>query len=246
MFRVYGWLLLALLAATSGCRRQDELAAQLRRELEAANHELLAMRGMVSDLRKAQARALEAKEAELRQLADDFHQLDHTAEAIRTLVQEFAAYKSSYRQHSREKAPGMELGDVVLGTLTCRNARVREVTDTHLALMHQSGSTRIPMAEAPPHLQDLFAYDPLLETVTKQTSGTGTDWLLSAMEAAQRHRSARAAEKSLAASGGLAAGNPAAAISASSKPALCQPCDMPAWRRFSNFTGSFWAPLRQR
>lgn len=260
------WLLLLALASLTGCRGQRESVVNLVERQEALSQEVEALKREVSETRRSYLKSIQEKELDFQGFADQVRRLSTTADAIRETMQEFALYKQAYRKQARAKAPGTELGDLPVGSQIYRGAKVREVTDTHVAITHENGTTRLPLSAAPPALQDLFAYDPLLDAVVEQASGTGTDWLLSAMDAAQRMIEANplpaggggtvaSVTPSASASSGGSTGSAAlGSVGASSRYVLpsssgysyYSTSDIPAWRRFNNFTGSYWAPLRNR
>lgn len=242
---LYGFLLLALTAV--GCRKAGPGVAELQEKQEEVSRRTDDLAREVRLLRSEYKKALDAKEADFNEFALGVRRLNETADAIRDSMEKFAAYKRDYRKRVRAKAPGMELGEVVAGTRTYQDARVKEVTDTHIALMHQSGTTRIPLSQAPLELQDLFAHDPVLDTVVAEATGTGTDWLLSALDSAQKlASSAPAPRATFAANPSETSRAPASSVPALGYDASCYYSDRPAWRRFSSFTGSFWAPLQNR
>ena len=246
----------------NACRGQRGAVADLVARQEALATEVEALKREVSETRRGYLKSIEAKETDFEGFAEQVRELSATAEAIRQTMQEFALYKQAYRKQARAKAPGMELGDLPVGSQVYRKAKVREVTDTHLSLAHESGTTRLPLAEAPPALQDLFAYDPLLDAVVQQAEGTGTDWLLSAMETAQQVLKADpiAGNARTVATVSTGTGPSSTGSGFSSASTLATPVssyrvpyttyystsEVPAWRRFNNFTGSFWAPLKNR
>ena len=178
-------------------------------------------------------------------------QLNDTSEAIRHAMESFATYKRQYRKVAREKAPGTVLGDIPYGSQTLRQVTIREVTDTHIHVQHGNGSARIPLPDAPPNLQAKYGFDPSLDVVLKEATGTGTDWLLSAINAAQHYASTQSAAQSGKANRTTAqtATTPSSSnvtFTSNSNGFDPQINVRPTWQRFSSFTGSYWAPLHQR
>ncbi len=244
MIRVFCALALALVATFASCRNDAPGVEALTERQQQLSQQVNELSRSVSALRKAYLKDLDAKEADFNAFASGVKQLNKTADAMRACMEEFVEYKHRYREHVRVKAPGTELGDLAVGFQTLRNARVREINNTHIVFSHSNGTSRVLLAEAPVALQNRFAYDPLLDAVMEQATGTGTDWLLSAMEAAQKYASGNpAVVASKKVNSNAAAGvAPVNSSYASSYP----PSDQPTWRRFSSFTGSFWAPLQNR
>ncbi len=239
--RLIYWSILISLMALCGCRKGGLRLSQLQEKQERLAQETADMSRTVSDLRRTYLKALDSKEEDFNEFAQSVRRLNETADAIRETMGKFAEYKKDYRKHVRTTAPGLVLGDVAFGMQTYRNARIKEVTDTHIAIMHHTGSSRIPLAQAPLDLQDRFAYDPGLDVVVAQSTGTGTDWLLSAIDAVQRYTADQAGSRP-----GGDAKNGASSSQAQAASQYASQSDLPAWRRFSSFTGSFWAPLQNR
>jgi len=249
MMHTTRWIFVSVLAVTSlSCNRQAVPLSELTDRAEKLTEQNTLISQEIRDLRRAYNKELDAKEEDFAAYASAIKALNDTAETMRLRLLAFGDYKREYRRITRAKAPGMPLGDLAVGSRTLREIKVKEVTDTHIAMAHKDGSTRIPLAEAPPSVQDLFAYDPSLDVLLKESSGTGTDWLLSAMASAQQFaasqpeagpRTARVAAAS--------SSQPQAAASTGYTTGTGYAQDnRPTWQRFSNFTGSFWSPLQNR
>jgi hypothetical protein len=250
-----------LVVASSACNRHTAALSDLIDRQEKLADESAHLSQQIRDLRRLYNQELDAKEADFAGYAAAIKELNDTAEGMRQTLLQFGDYKREYRRASRAKAPGLVLGDLPVGSRTLRQATVKEVTDTHIALAHQDGSTRMALADSPAVIQDRFAYDPSLDVLLEETAGTGTDWLLNAMNTAQQYATAQVDSQSTATGGNIAArqattnaapspntgSNVTAAASYSSYPnGTYTSQSRPAWQRFSHFTGSFWSPLQNR
>jgi hypothetical protein len=265
--RATAYNLLFLVALFSlACNRSGPSVAQLQEKLETVtrqNQEILAAN---RTLRKDYQDALDEKEEDFSAYAEGIRTLNETSESIRKTMEAFAAYKREYRTVSRKKAPGTTFNEIPFGSQTLRSVTIKEVNDTHIHVLHNNGSARIPMNEAPENLQARYGFDPSLDIVLERASGTGTDWLLSAISAAEQYAatqvpdpSTTANATSTASTSTSAAGTPVAASQSNSgtysspvsySSAYSSPYSLystePTWKRFSRFTGSYWAPLQQR
>ena len=251
--------LLLVTLLTASCNRSGPSVSELQERLDNVTQANRDIATASRALRKDYQRLLDEKEEDFTAYADGIRALNDTSESIRKTMEAFANYKRDYRTYSRKNAPGTIIEDVPFGLQTLRKVTIKEVTDTHIHVLHTNGSARIPMNDAPDALQARYGFDPSLDVVLQQASGTGTDWLLSAIDAAEQY-----ALNNVPAS-------PSPPIAASSSPS--SPASVPApqsnygtlsaslptapvygsyysteptWKRFSSFTGSYWAPLQQR
>lgn len=242
------WLICLFLALVNlSCNRHSVTLSELMDRQDKLSEETTKLSQQVRELRRTYTRELDAKEADFAEYAATVKQLNDTAESMRLTVLEMGNYKREYRRVSRSKAPGMILGEVHTGPRVLKDTTVKEVTDTHISLSHRDGTTRILLADAPLDLQDLFAYDPSLDVLLKETSGTGTDWLLSAMTTAQNYAANQQDETAPRVASSAPRRNISAATpDASYNTSAYQYESRPTWQRFSNFTGSFWSPLQNR
>lgn len=247
---------LLALSLTSACNRSGPSRAQLEERLETLTRQNQELSAAASALRRDHKRLLDSNEKDFAAFAAGMKQLNDTSEAIRRTMESFATYKREYRKVAREKAPGTPLGEIAFGSQTLRQAIIREVTDTHIHVQHGNGSARIPLPEAPSHLQAKYGYDPSLDVVLREAKGTGTDWLLSAITAAQHYASTQAPAQSVTATRSTARSANASPsnvtytstsnFTSNSNGFDPQVNVRPTWQRFSSFTGSYWAPLHQR
>ena len=251
--------LLLVTLLTASCNRSGPSVSQLQERLDAVTQANKDIATASRALRKDYQRLLDEKEEDFTAYADGIRALNDTSESIRKTMESFATYKRDYRANSRKNAPGTVLDDVPFGLQTLRKVTIKEVTDTHIHVLHTNGSARIPMNEAPDALQARYGFDPSLDVVLQQASGTGTDWLLSAIAAAEQYALSNvpaSASPPIASSrppstptsvpasqsnyGTLSASLPTAPVYGSYY------STEPTWKRFSSFTGSYWAPLQQR
>jgi len=255
------WLFYSFLALSSmSCNRPSVTLNDLIERKDRLADENGQLTRQVRELRRSYTKELDAKEEDFTAYANAVKELNDTAEGMRLNLLKFGEYKREYRRLSRAKAPGLLLGDIDYGSRTLRETKVKEVTDTHISLAHKDGSTRLLLSEAPARIQDLFAYDPSLDVLLKETTGTGTDWLLNAMATAQNYAEptapgaplqpttsvASTSTSNSAATSGASAGHspPPGYHSYTIYTSYTNP--RPTWQRFSNFTGSYWAPLQNR
>ena len=241
LHRVLALLAVGLLAS---CGEKGPTLADLSARHEILERETAEIRLQLNELRRAVKTMLDSKQQAFDQFAEGIRSLNETSESIRTTLEAFAAYKREYRKKAREKAPGTALGDVTVGTQTLREAVIREVTDTHVSFRHASGTTRVPLTEAPPDLQARYGFDPALDLVIAKAEGTGTDWLLSAMAAVEQLTDPASLDAPTVM--GSRPAKPSATSGVSASPSYSSSTTRPAWAQFSNFTGSYWAPLQQR
>ena len=241
LLRVFVLMGVALLVS---CRDAGPHRAELSARYEALESETAAIRRQVEELRRTLKTTLDSKEQAFDQFTESIRGLNATSESIRTTLEAFAAYKRDYRQKAREKAPGTRLGDVTVDGHTLRDVVIREVTDTHISFRHSIGTTRVTLLDAPYDLQARYGFDPALDLVIAKAEGTGTDWLLSAMAAVEQLTEPSATRAPAVMGSRPVASNASTAASSSSTGSFCR--SRPAWSQFSNFTGSFWAPLQQR
>jgi hypothetical protein len=250
--------LLLVTLLTASCNRSGPSASQLRDCLDSVTQQNQDLVAATRALRKDYQRLLDEKEEDFAAYADGIRALNNTSESIRKTMESFANYKREYRESSRKNAPGTVLDDIPFGYQTLRKVTIKEVTETYIHVHHTNGSARIPMTEAPDALQARYGFDPSLDVVLQQASGTGTDWLLSAIAAAEQYA--------------LSSVPASASPPIASSPPPSTPTSVPAsqsnystlsatlptspygsyysteptWKRFSSFTGSYWAPLQQR
>lgn len=251
--------LLLVTLLTASCNRSGPSVSELQERLDTVTRQNQDMVTNTRALRKDYQRLLDEKEEDFTAYADGIRALNDTSESIRKTMEAFANYKRDYRTYSRKNAPGTTLEDVHFGLQTLRKVTIKEVTETHIYVLHTNGSARIPMSDAPDALQARYGFDPSLDVVLQQASGTGTDWLLSAIAAAEQYALTnvpdsatpstassppRYSQPSLPAS-------PSSYGSIATSPTTSTPYSSyystePTWKRFSSFTGSYWAPLQQR
>lgn len=249
LFRAFlGICLILLIPLLGACNRGGQSLHALNDRLERITLENRESSTEISRLRQAYRQMLDQKEKDFNAFADGVRLLNETSESIHQTMVAFADYKREYRRAARSKAPGTPLGDLALGSQTLRQAVITEVTDTHIHLRHTAGSTRVALVDAPETLQSRYGYDPSLDIVLKQATGTGTDWLLSAIDAAQHYAANQPVTSPPRSSTRKPATPHASTAGDSGDLAQFDPrlSDKPAWQRFSNFTGSYWAPLKNR
>lgn len=251
-------LLVALLI--SSCNRSGPSVTELQDRLAFVTQQNQDLVSATRTLRSDYKRLLDEKEEDFTAYAEGISSLNTTSESIRNTMQKFANYKREYRTASRKSAPGTTFEDLSFGYQTLRKVTIKEVTETHIHVLHTNGSARIPMPEAPEALQARYGFDPSLDIVLTQATGTGTDWLLSAIAAAEQYALNHAPTTSSStsvASSSTSSSPPLSPASQSNYGSLSSSISNPSpygsyysteptWKRFNNFTGSYWAPLQQR
>lgn len=252
-------LLLVILFLPS-CNRSGPSLTQLQEHFETLNRQNQDLVTSTRTLKQEYKRVLDEKEEDFTAYANGIRALNNTSESIRKTMESFAAYKREYRAASRKMAPGTILDDVPFGYQTLYKVTIKEVSDTHIHVLHSNGSARIPITEAPDALQARYGFDPSLDVVLQQATGTGTDWLLSAIAAAQQYALTNvptSATRSPITSSTFSNSPPSTPASQSNYGTLSASLPSstiyyssystePTWKRFSSFTGSYWAPLQQR
>lgn len=77
-----------------------------------------------------------------------------------SLVKRFETYRSDYHDAIIKRATGLELGDVMVGGVTYRAARVKMLDAWEVSLNHNAGVTRVELVNLPDNLKTLLGYDP--------------------------------------------------------------------------------------
>jgi hypothetical protein len=176
---VKGWLV-ALMFGLCSC--QDD--AQLRllgdqvRGLESIQAQSKAEMARL----QLQMKAVQAERDKLKAERDKLQsQMDEAAKALEAIRKDFTDYKAQYKVSIRKRAPGMELEVVEFEGKKFERVRVRELTDSNLTFMHQSGTMSVPLNRLSPTLQSRLGYEKAMPVmaVTKEaasiTEGVGLD-----------------------------------------------------------------------
>jgi hypothetical protein len=176
---VKGWLVVLMFGL---CSCQDD--AQLRllgdqvRGLESIQAQSKAEMARL----QLQMKAVQAERDKLKAERDKLQsQMDEAAKALEAIRKDFTDYKAQYKVSIRKRAPGMELEVVEFEGKKFERVRVRELTDSNLTFMHQSGTMSVPLNRLSPTLQSRLGYEKAMPVmaVTKEaasiTEGVGLD-----------------------------------------------------------------------
>ena len=152
-------LLFILAILTLPSCKDDEHLSQLQEEVRTLSDQQNQARSETNRL-KAQLDSL-GKERDA--LKADRARLDAEVETLRKtldqLQRDFTDYRSKYRISMREKAPGMDLGDIVVDGRTYRKVKVREATEDLLSILHDSGLQKFAWNVLPVEIRKLFGLE---------------------------------------------------------------------------------------
>lgn len=162
---------------------------------------------------------------------DTSAELDRIEADIDALDTQVLQYKADYRRSIQARAKGMSLPDMEAGGASYKSISVSAASDTHLTIIHASGTTKVALADAPKPIQDLFAFDPLLAAAAPGSAGAAPiDYLgiaiLQGKEIAERIAIEKAERKKR------------------PKPVKRQSVSKSQRAPTTNFTGSYYAPLQ--
>jgi hypothetical protein len=238
MKNVTSYALCLMLGTVSlvGCLEKGVSMADLMQRMETLQAQVADSKKQAAEMKAQMTRINKAREADFEGLDVSKKVLDSVADEIRMEMQRFAEYKGEYRKVIRAKSSSMNLGELQIGSQKIYDAVVTDVTNGGVTVRHRAGTLRIAFAEAPLEVQDLFGYDPELDTLVERSKGTGAEWLANAIDASSTSDS----------SGGAVSSGSSRAGAVAAADADCVTCERPKWTRFSNFTGSFWRPMQNR
>lgn len=227
--------LFGALTAVSSCSRHTEqlqaLAdklAELEERSDALKRDVIAQRKAVESVSSERERLLMAR-------AETGKEVQKLLASMKSAEDDFATYKKDYRRAIQERAKGIELGDVSVqgSNEMLRSVVVSSATDTELTVLHTNGMARIALAKAPPHIQEMFAFD---ESLDSESADTKT----------QLDHAIRLGKKNLAVNK-----ERLEKIARDSQRRFIAPTKSPdsddrdpAWKKTSTFEGSYYAPLK--
>lgn len=218
----------------AGCSRDTARLEELSRQI-AAHEEVLRNLNRQAESERARLQSVDDERRKLAADQDAIHaHLDQVAEEIEALDREILAYKNDYRRSIQARAKGMSLPDMTVTGTSYKNVRVSAASDTHLTIIHETGSGRVALADAPRSVQDLFAYDPSLQVAAQpRQAGASMDYLgiaiLQGKETAEKIAQEKEERKKR-------------SQKRSRRPAPSRSQQAPA----TNFTGSYYAPIQQK
>ncbi len=227
-------MVLAGISLIAGCSRDTARLEELSRQIANQEEELRNLNRQLEDERVR----LQRVDGERRQLAADqdaIHaHLDRIEDTIEALDGEILAYKADYRRSIQARAKGMSLPDMTVAGTPYRNVRVSSASDTHLTIIHETGTGKVALADAPKAIQDLFAYNPSSPAAAEpRQAGAAVDYLgiaiLQGKETANKIAQEKEERKK----------HPP---KRSRRPASSSSQRTPT----TNFTGSFYAPIQQK
>lgn len=140
--------------------RDDAHVQALQNEIRSLTERQAQVQGELNRIR-GQINSLSAERDQLKQEKAALEaDLESARKNLESLQKDFAAYKAEYKISMRERAPGMQLGSLMVDGKTYQNVRVREATEELLAIMHDGGTTKFPWPSLPEQLQRLFGHQP--------------------------------------------------------------------------------------
>jgi hypothetical protein len=80
--------------------------------------------------------------------------------ALAVVKDQLLVHNKAYRESIRRRAPGLNLENFEALGRQFSNVVVKHVDDWELAFKHASGMSRINLADAPPEVRMMFAYNP--------------------------------------------------------------------------------------
>lgn len=114
--------------------------------------------------------------------------LEQARKALEQIQKEFANYRSQYKLSMKTRGVGMSLGDLLVDGQTYRNAKVRDVTDDILNVIHESGTKKFSWDNVPENIRRVFGFEKPGEFVTITLPGTRkAEAVLSTEERIARH-----------------------------------------------------------
>lgn len=115
-------------------------------------------------------------------------ELEQARKAFEQIQKEFASYRSQYKLSMKTRGLGMSLGDFLVDGQTYKNAKVREVTDEMLSVLHDSGTKKFSWDALPESIRRVFGFEKPGEYVTISLPGSRKpDSPLSIEERIARH-----------------------------------------------------------
>lgn len=144
-------------ALLSSCRDDAHVQA-LQDEIRSLTERQGQVQGELNRI-KTQMNSLSAERDQLKQEKAALEaDLESARKNLEALQRDFAAYKAQYKISMRERAPGMQLGSLIVDGRTYQNVRVREATEELLAIIHDGGTMKFPWPSLPEQLQRLFGH----------------------------------------------------------------------------------------
>jgi hypothetical protein len=144
---------------TSVISNQEEQIESLRRDLEYSEGKLASLverKRIADDLAKAKV-GVSRQQALVAELGV---KVADTGEEITALKHAFEDYKTKYRTVVRDAAKGTALDEFeTLDGEVYKQVSIREVNSVGMLISHRDGSKRIPYANLPREMQDLYQFD---------------------------------------------------------------------------------------
>lgn len=146
----------AILLSSCGQQQQIEI---LQTEINRNRKSMTELQDEMNRL-QTQVKALSAERDKLKESKAQLEAgMDKAKQDLETLKKSFESYRSQYRVSMKSRAPGMELGELVVAGRAFSAVKVQEATDDKLCFMHSGGSEKMAWKTLPLSIQQLFGQD---------------------------------------------------------------------------------------
>ena len=151
---------LVLVLALCQCSKPVQDLSALETELGEAKERLSALRKRIGAMRDELGRAASSTDEQQTVINSCLARRKEFEAALDVVKDELLAHNKAYRESIRSRAPGMTLENFEALGRQFSNVVVKHVDDWELAFKHSSGMSRIKLADAPPEVRIMFAYNP--------------------------------------------------------------------------------------
>ncbi len=237
-------VILFLAGSLVSCSRNLERIAQLSQKLEQLEAEQEEISKELSEQRTKVQVLHGARDKLMEEMVTKSEELDTFVDRIGELQKGFVSYRNEYRKSIRARTKGLVLPDFSVGTKTYKGVSGSSVTSTELVFLHSDGMGKVALADAPANIQEIFAYDPAVPKENSKTAQS-VEGFLDQIIKRGRERADEIAEakNALQKSKIMTKATKGAGVPAGIPNGLQVPASRD-WQRRSNFTGSYYAPLR--
>jgi hypothetical protein len=147
-------------AALVGCNKSESAnISQLREAVHQLGQDLDEERRTIERLRSL-TRSRDTLDSEV---VKDMKGIMASQEQLKTeiseLKQRYETYRQEYRESIRLRAPGMELGDLVVNGTLYKEVVLKELDDAEVSFRHKNGMARTDSMSLPVRWRDTFVID---------------------------------------------------------------------------------------
>ena len=137
----------------------DGRAQRLDEEIRSLNESLFQAQQELSRI-KSQTGTMEAERSRLKEDKAKLEgELEEARKALDALRKDFESYKNQYKLSIRSRAPGMNLGTVIVNEREYKQVTIRELTEDSVAVLHDAGTAKFALADLPEKLQRFLGYE---------------------------------------------------------------------------------------